>query len=372
MQPTAATLRFPYMFWAHTESFRSPYCLAQSGMPVPDAPYMRLEPHQILTFPAVSALPALEQRIAELFGVAPERVLATVGASAALELAAACWFRAPARVLAETPAYEPLRALPPFFGAERLDLVRSASDDWAIDVDRARGDVASASRATHAVLTNPHNPSGCVESAETVRALATALEPRGGRLVSCEIYMEYAPHTDQRVHAALVAPNAISIGGLTKAYGLGALRVGWILFGEDVVQEREQFVDLQYLTYVDPPSASLEAARIAFDHLPELLAPLRRVEHESRPQLIDWLRTAPGIEACIPPFGIIAFPRVVGVDDTHALQRYLQAEHQVDVVAGEYFDRPGHLRVACGVPEATLREGLTRLTAGIEAFRAER
>ena len=57
-------------------------------------------------------------------------------------------------------------------------------------------------------------------------------------------------------------------------------------------------------------------------------------------------------------------------DDTAALAAYLQAEHQVDVVPGEYFGKPGHIRGGFGVPVETLREGLTRLEQGILAFRA--
>ena len=50
--------------------------------------------------------------------------------------------------------------------------------------------------------------------------------------------------------------------------------------------------------------------------------------------------------------------------DTRALAEHLAREHGVDVVPGEFFGLPGHLRVGCGVPAATLEEGLARLSAG--------
>ena len=122
------------------------------------------------------------------------------------------------------------------------------------------------------------------------------------------------------------------------------------------------------MTYVDPPSASLFAAHHAFDRLPALLQAVRRVEVESRPHLVRWLEATRGVRAFVPPFGILSFPRIEGVDDTVALQRFLADSFGVDVVAGEYFGMPGHLRVACGVPEPTLVEGLVRLGDGIRAF----
>ena len=64
--PTDAS--FPYMFWAHTEAFLSPYCLSQSGMPAPDPAVFAQPRLPDLGPPAAEALPALEGRLAELNG----------------------------------------------------------------------------------------------------------------------------------------------------------------------------------------------------------------------------------------------------------------------------------------------------------------
>ena len=96
--------------------------------------------------------------------------------------------------------------------------------------------------------------------------------------------------------------------------------------------------------------------------------PLRVVEAESQPHLHRWLRSSSLVEATVPPFGILSFPRVRGVSDTKALATFLAQEQGVAVVPGEAFGAPGHLRVACGVPESTLVEGLVRLEAGLQAW----
>jgi len=208
-----------------------------------------------------------------------------------------------------------------------------------------------------------------VQGKRALKALAHACQEHAGVLVSCEAYMEAAPG-DRREHAAVLAPNAISIGTLTKAYGLGPIRVGWLILGKGLAEERETLKDTAFLSWVDPPTASLIAAHRALDHLPELLQPLRRVEAECKPVLDRWLRETPGVEAVVPPFGIFAFPRIQGVENTLELAEFLATEHGVDVVPGEYFGAPGHLRVGCGVPLATLEGGLERLTAGLAAYRS--
>jgi len=360
------------MFWAQTESHLPPYGLAQSGMPVPELPGFALEGSELLGYPSVEAQPALEARLGELFGLAPERVLATIGASGAMHLAAEVWMRG-SRVISETPSYEPLRALPVRAGAaEILRIERTLDAGWAVDPDHVAALAAAGRGPCHLFLTNPHNPSGALLDAPTIVALARAIEPTDGVLISNEVYMEYAPSDDQRVHAALLAPNAISLGSLTKAYGLGPLRSGWILLGEGLAEERARLVDHQYLTTVDLPTPSMNAARAALARMEELRRPLRRVEAQSRPHLLRWLEESRFVEATVPPFGILAFPRVSGVEDTRELARYLAAEHEVGVVAGEHFDAPGHLRIGCGVPEETVVEGLRRLEEGLGAFAGTR
>jgi aspartate/methionine/tyrosine aminotransferase len=181
--------------------------------------------------------------------------------------------------------------------------------------------------------------------------------------------MEFVPW-GRRVHTCDAAPNGITIGSLTKAYGLGALRFGWIVLGTELAAERAHLQDMAYLAWVDPPTSTLAAARAALDHLEELRRPLERIARESRPHWKRWLETTAGVASTVPEFGIIAFPRIERASDTVALAEHLAKEHGVDVVPGEFFGLPGHVRVGCGVPEATLEEGLARLTRGIRAFGA--
>ena len=365
--PAPENALFPYMFWAHEESFAAPYSLAQSGMPIPELPGFVLQGLELTGYATMEAQPAFEATVAGLFSARPEQVLATVGASGGMHLAAQHWFRG-RQVFVEAPAYEPFAVLVRRAGGAVLPLERRLEEGWALDPQVVRDHVARASGPVHVFLTNPHNPTGAVSDAATIAAIAEAIEPTGGVLVCCEAYMEYAPRNEDRVHAAVLAPNAVSISTLTKAYGLVALRAGWMLLGEGVLAERAHLVDQHYLTWVDPPTPGLVAGRKALERLPELIAPIREIEATSQPLLHRWLRESASIDAMVPPFGILSFPRVRGVKDTRALAAFLAAEFGVAAVPGEAFGAPGHLRVACGVPEATLVEALVRLEDGIRTW----
>lgn len=354
------------MKWAQTESWVSAYSLAQSGMPAADAALLGPPQPCDLGPPPADALPRVQARLAELFGTAPERVQVTLGASGAMSLLAALLFRDASRVVTELPSYEPFRALPEFHRAELVCVRRRLEDGWRLDVDEVRRALDGARGPAHVFVCTPHNPTGTVTPAEDLVALAAAAAEHGGSLVSSEVYMEFAPPAE-RVHAFALAPNAFSIGSLTKAYGLGALRVGWILAGDEAAADLETLEDLSFLDYVAPPTPSLSWTLRALDHLPELLRPLRAFEAENKPLFERWLTDEPHLESTLPRYGLTAFPRVRGVEDTREFARTLAREYQVDVGPGEFFGVPGHVRVGFGVPTATLEEGLRRLSAALAA-----
>jgi len=361
--------RFPYMFWAHEQCARTPHVLTQSGMPAADPALFAGLPGIDLGHPSAEALPEVERRLAEKFGVDRSRVIVTLGASGGMHLAAARWFRHGTRVVVDRPSYEPFRALPEHFGAQTVEVARRLEDGWNLDPAAVRAALVGAKGEGHVFFANLHNPTGARSKAGDLRAMAAAAAERGGKLVVCEVYMEYAP-ASERLHAFRIAPNGVSIGSLTKAYGLGPLRAGWMVLGEEVARERESLIDTLYLDYVDPPTQPLRAYARALEQLDVLARPIDKVAAESRPIWERWLRETEGVKALIPSRGIIAFPRIEGVKDTRALCEFLVREHQVDVVPGEFFGEPGHIRVGCSLPPALLEAGLKHLTEGIQAFRA--
>ena len=166
----------------------------------------------------------------------------TPGASAAMHLCAQAWFRPGARVAVELPSYEPLRALPEFCGATTRLFPRDEQHGWRFPVEEVEEFLAAGPGPGHVFLTNPNNPTGAVTDEVDLVNLSTLTASAGGVLVSVEVYMEYAP-PGARLHACRVAPHAVTIGSLTKAYGLGALRVGWIALGEALAEERARLVD---------------------------------------------------------------------------------------------------------------------------------
>lgn len=365
-------LRFPYMVFARRSGGGAPHPLIHSGMPAPDPRLLGGpdgEPEAPDLAFAGPALAALQQGLGRHLGVAPEQVIVTVGASSAMLLVALTCFRG-ARVAAEVPSYEPLRALPGLVGGTLAPFERPAREGFAVDPERVRRALAGAAGGGpgHVLLTSPHNPSGALVPQEVLRTLASVAAEAGGYLVGCEVYLEFAPPELRRERLCSVvhlAPNTLSIGSFTKAYGLGALRLGWLVLGRDLVARRAELEDTAFLDYVDPPTPILRLGLRALERLDRLRAPYERLRAESRPLLARWLEETPRVEGAPPEHGLIAFPRLAGIDDTLAFQRRAVRDHGVDVVPGEFFGAPGHVRLGFGYEPAALAEGLARLSRAL-------
>jgi hypothetical protein len=80
--------------------------------------------------------------------------------------------------------------------------------------------------------------------------------------------------------------------------------------------------------------------------------------------------TAAGLLAgALPAKGCIYFPKVIGIDDTRALVRWLWSEHGVAVAAGEFFGLAGHIRIGFGGGEpVALERSLIRLSEALKAY----
>ena len=70
----------------------------------------------------------------------------------------------------------------------------------------------------------------------------------------------------------------------------------------------------------------------------------------------------------LPLTGCTCFPRVVGVQDTRDLSRWLIARHGVVVVPGECFGMAGHIRIGVALDADKLRNGLERLAQGLQEY----
>jgi histidinol-phosphate aminotransferase len=316
------------------------------------------------SFTPLTALEALREELAAFLGRSAAEVIPCLGTSQAIAAAAACLRmtaaspkeRGPAVAL-EAPIYEPLRLA--FDDVQTVRVERRPEQGFAI----TESDLAPVHGARAIVLAEPHNPTGARTPAATLRR---ALEGHAGRVFVDEVYAPFDryvnddgtwPGQGRDLH-----PRAWAMGSLTKAYGLGPYRVGWLA----VPPEDRPLVDEAIVRAVGelPLHWALEAREV-LRQVPTLAAELRATLPERRRLLLACVRSVPGLEVHEPPTGPYVWLRVPEGRDVRAAVVRWARERELVASPGVFFGDPRGLRIAWTAPLDRLRAGLPVLEAAL-------
>ncbi len=307
--------------------------------------------------PGLYGFPPLVEAIGNHRKVPVECVVSTSGTSMANFLVMASQLEPGDDVLIEEPTYEPLLAAAHYLGATTRRFCRTTTGEMHLTAEMFTG------RTKLVVLTNLHNPS-CTEISESeIQRIAELAERAGARVLIDEVYLE----CKYEAAASAFHPKSplVCTGSLTKAYGLGGLRCGWILAEPDLARRIWALKDL-----IDP-SATHSGERLsvlAFQNLDRLAVRAISIVDTNRVRLAGFLSSNPALELDIPPFGTCVFPRLTAGNPDSLFER-LHNQYDTDIVPGRFFERPDHFRLGIGASPEVFVEGLLRLSAALQNSR---
>ncbi|MEO1267356.1 MAG: pyridoxal phosphate-dependent aminotransferase [Myxococcota bacterium] len=352
----------PYIAFAQDHYPGARFNLACSNVPPQDPSQFDVPQHVFNAEPGHLAAQAREV-LASRYGVSPSQVVLTLGCSGA-NASMAALLGPGAALLVEQPGYEPMVATPLTLGLEVAPLPRTP-DTWTLDPDRVEASLTPSTRAVW--LTNPHNPSGTVLSAKTLQTLAERLGRRGILLYVDEVYLDFAGPLGE-LSAARLGDHVVISSSLTKVYGLGALRFGWMVAPEPIARQLNL---LQIHLLGSPPSATLAIGLAALNDLEGLKERASAHLKDRHIVLERALTAAQGFAWTTPSVGIVGVLQISGVTDDMAFAQALIAQEEVTLAPGHFFGLPGQFRLGFGTTEAELLEGLERLTRFARAWREE-
>ncbi len=172
--------------------------------------------------------PDLRRAIAGLYTrLDPEQILVHAGAEEAIFNFMNAMLAPGDHVVVHTPCYQSLAAVARGVGAEVSAWHGDPRNGWVLDLDDL---VRSLTPRTRLVVVNfPHNPTGFLPGKPFVEELSHVAERHGFIVFADEVYrgLEHDPAGRLPAFADL-NPNAVSLGVMSKAYGLAGLRIGWI------------------------------------------------------------------------------------------------------------------------------------------------
>jgi aspartate/methionine/tyrosine aminotransferase len=218
--------------------------------------------------------------------------------------------------------------------------------------------------AAAVLLTNLHNPSGNRLSQATVSEVALMCGRAKATLIVDEVYLDAASiiAREARWTAAALADHCIATSSLTKVYGLGGLRAGWVLGDPKTVRAAQDIMDLLSVEN-SAPAASLALHAIA--NLGNLEERYRRFYEEGQSVFRRWLANEPlisGYDSHGALFEWIRLPDGVAGDDVGEL---LASEFDTQVVPGRFFGSGDHIRISTALAAADLADALAHISAAV-------
>jgi aspartate/methionine/tyrosine aminotransferase len=311
-----------------------------------------------------SGSPDLRRAISRIYdNISPDQVLVHSGAEEAIFTFMHATMDAGDHIIVHRPCYQSLYEVAASIGCEVTDWNAREENGWALDLVELKAALRPNTRAV--ILNTPHNPTGFLMSLADFSELNRLSQERGFLLFCDEVYRESEYDPALRLPAAAdINPLAVSLGVVSKTYGLAGLRIGWAASRQTELLERMAQVK-EYTTICSSAPSEL-LATIALDHR-ETLAARNLGIIQSNLALLDtfFLAHTDHFSWVRPRAGSIAFPRYLG-GDINTFCHDLVTKAGVLLLPGTLFgDKDSLFRIGFG------RRNMPEALEALESFLAQ-
>jgi aspartate/methionine/tyrosine aminotransferase len=339
--------------WQSIWENRVAWNLSESGvhpLRVEEVATSEAERHSVLTqelgYPQTNGTPELREAITELYpGARADQIEVTNGGSEANCIVLWHLIEPGDEVVMMTPNYMQIPGVTRSLGA--------AVVDWPLveDSTRWRPDLAALERLVTprtkiVAICNPNNPTGARMTAEELNQVCRIADRAGAWILSDEIYRGAELDSVETPTMWGRYERLIVTSGLSKAYGLPGLRLGWVAGPVTLV---DALWGVHDYTSIAPGAVNDRLGRIALSRRGQILARTRGIVAANYPLVRKWLeKRSPQITHVAPEAGAILFARYrYNINSTELVER-IRREKSVLLVPGDHFDMDGYIRIGFG------------------------
>ncbi len=230
---------------------------------------------------------------------------------------------------------------------------------WRPDLPRLESLVSP--RTKLIAICNPNNPTGARMTASELDAVCRIAGRTGAWVLSDEIYRGAELDGMDTPTAWGRYDRVVVTSGLSKAYGLPGLRIGWVAGPAKLVEACWSVHDY---TSIAPGALNDRLARVALAPARRalILARTRGIVGANYPVVRRWIeKRGPKLEHTAPEAGAIVFVRYHHAINSTVLAERVRNEQSVLIVPGDHFEMDGYLRLGFGTDPAHLTPALALL-----------
>ena len=310
----------------------------------------------------------LRQAISNLYpGTDLDNVLVTNGSAEANFIGIWSNLEPDDELIVMLPNYQQIWGLARSFGIKVTPFYLKESNNWGPDLDELKALISPKTKMI--TICNPNNPTGAVLSKQTMEEIVNLAEKSDIWIHVDEIYRGAELIEEETPTFWGLYDKVIITCGLSKAYALPGLRIGWLVGPKQIIEKAWSYHD--YTTI----ATGILSNRIATKALqPEvrqrILKRNRGLLRENLEIFQEWLKKYDTLFTFIPPkAGGMAFLRYnIPINSTEFTTK-LREEKSCFIVAGDCFGMDNYIRIGIGSEQSYFLDGLVLLSEMIEEIK---
>ena len=348
------------------------YNLSESGLhPLPLKSILTEDEQQELLeteliYGYTTGTPMLREKIADLYtGADFDNVLATSGSAEANFVAVMTLLEPGDELIYMVPNYLQIRGIARSFGINVKELPLREELGWQWDMKELESMISSKTKMIG--VCHPNNPTGSIVSKENMGKIIDIASKNDCWILSDEVYRGAELNGIESPSFYGNYEKTIVNAGLSKAYRLPGLRIGWTVGPKDYIKKAWAFHD--YTSISIAYHSDWVASRILdTKRRKQILDGTKQHLNQNMNTLVEWINTCDGKLSLSPPqAGAIAFIRIKIDIPSQDLTYHIRDNFSVLLTAGKWFGLEGFLRFGYGPPNEYLLEALGRIGESLEA-----
>lgn len=334
----------------------------------PDSDLAELLPLK-MTYGAIEGSERLRAAIAATYErQVLENVIVTHGTIGANMLVHKALVASGDRVVAVVPTYQQHYSIPASIGADVRHLRLREEHGFLPDLDELRELVEPGTRLL--AINNPNNPTGALIDRAMLEEIVAIARSAGAWILCDEVYRgtdQQEPGTTASI--ADLYERGISTSGMSKAFSLAGLRLGWIAAPGEVIEAVSVHRDYDTISVgvIDDHFAAL-----ALEHRDRILARSRAITRTNLAMLDDWMEREPRMSWVKPRSGTTALLKYDHPMTSREFCLSLLERTGVLLTPGSALEMENHVRIGYANNRRVLQEGLARVSEFLSASAAVR
>jgi aspartate/methionine/tyrosine aminotransferase len=308
--------------------------------------------------------PALRELIASEIKLRPDDILITAGAASALFMVTTSLLQKGDHAVIAKSNYATNVETPRAIGARASYINMQFDTGYTLDLDELDSLITNDTKLIS--LTYPHNPTGVLIDEEALKKIINIVERKNSWLLFDETYREMSFASKLPVAASL-SDRVISVGSMSKSFGLPGIRIGWLICQHKPLMET--FLAAKEQILITNSVVDEEIAYLYLSNKEKLFGQVKETIHKNFLELKKFMQSQDMLEWVEPQGGCVCFPRIkknINID-AGRFHELLLRKYSTYVGRGRWFEEDDrYMRIGYSWDKtAKLQKGLSNILKAI-------